>query len=598
MSTEDSSLKSTIELLHIIISASSKATTTSEFIQFSLDEICTFTGWPVGHCYLLSETDRSVLVPTNHWHLNEPSERFAKFKDVTMITPLSPGLGLPGRVFDSGKATWVVDANFDPNFPRNKIAKNLGIKAGFGMPILVEGKVVGVLEFFYEQALEPDESLLKLIDSITCQLGQLFHKQQMKESLNIRSREFAEMKQMEMILFAQNKILELVATGKPLYEVLSSLITSIEALCPGMLGSILFLDPSGKHLHKVCAPSLPSAYNNAIEGGAIGPTAGSCGTAAYFGKRVIVEDIEKDPLWKDYATFALQNGLRACWSQPILISDGRVVGTFAMYYKETRHPSEQELRILETAAHVAAVAVERDTMEQNWKATLLDLEKSNTELEQFVYIASHDLQEPLRVVAMNLQYLERLTKNKLSSDELKFIQFSVQSGVRMREMIQSLLLYTSIWRDNLQVKKINLNEMVQRALESLQVSVSQSGAKIQVGTLPSLAVDPILIVQLFQNLINNAIKYRSERVPEIDISAKETEKEWVISVRDNGIGIDPAYAEKIFVVFQRLHSDREKYPGTGIGLSICKKILERHGGRIWVESTLRKGATFFFALPK
>lgn len=224
------------------------------------------------------------------------------------------------------------------------------------------------------------------------------------------------------------------------------------------------------------------------------------------------------------------------------------------------------------------------------------LERSNKELEQFAYAASHDLQEPLRMVVSYLQLLERRYKGKLDSNADDFIHFAVDGANRMREMIKALLSYSRVGSHGKAFELVSMEKMMTEVLDNLNVAVSESHAAVTHGPLPDVLADAGQVTLLFQNLIANAIKFRREGPPQIHISAEQDADSWTFAVRDNGIGIEPEYMERIFDVFQRLHSPA-KYAGTGIGLAICKRIVERHKGRLWVESEPGVGSTFFIRLP-
>ncbi len=239
---------------------------------------------------------------------------------------------------------------------------------------------------------------------------------------------------------------------------------------------------------------------------------------------------------------------------------------------------------------------DRKLAEQEMQRMLKELARSNEELGQFAYVASHDLQEPLRMVASFTQLLARRYRGQLDDDADEFIRYAVDGVTRMQNLINDLLAYSRVGTRGNPMTAVDTNLVMSRALANLGTAIEESGATIHCGELPALHADMTQMDQLFQNLVGNAIKYRGEGTPEVRISAAPEGASWHFTVSDNGIGIDPAYAERIFVIFQRLHG-KEEYEGTGIGLAVCKKIVERHGGQIWVESQPGNGSTFHFTIP-
>jgi signal transduction histidine kinase len=283
---------------------------------------------------------------------------------------------------------------------------------------------------------------------------------------------------------------------------------------------------------------------------------------------------------------------------PVIIGGVRLLGQDAGFY-DTRMGAA--LYSLFCVSAFAAIVF--------WNARLLEradlrrlaieraLVRSNNDLEQFAYVASHDLQEPLRMVSNFTQLLGKRYRGKLDPDADEFIAFAVDGANRMHTLIQDLLEYSRVGRKGDRFAAVDTNESLAAAKANLEAAIRGSGARVTAETLPTVRGDRGQLIRLFQNLIDNAIKFRSRETPCIHVSASPPERGsgWVFSVRDNGIGIDPQYAERIFVIFQRLHT-RAEYPGTGIGLAICKKIVERHEGRIWLESELGKGSVFYFTL--
>jgi PAS domain S-box-containing protein len=240
---------------------------------------------------------------------------------------------------------------------------------------------------------------------------------------------------------------------------------------------------------------------------------------------------------------------------------------------------------------------DRKKAEEVLKVTATELARSNSELEQFAYVASHDLQEPLRAVGGCVQLLKRRYQSQIDSSADELIMHSVDGVTRMQGLISDLLLYSRVGTRGKPLEPTDCAVILKHTLDNLQVSIHESGTRVTSNALPTVNADATQLTQLLQNLIGNAIKYRDGRSPEIHLGVTCDENEWLFSVRDNGIGIEPQYYERVFKVFQRLHQRRE-YAGNGIGLAICKKIVERHGGRIWVDSKLGEGSTFYFTISK
>ena len=252
--------------------------------------------------------------------------------------------------------------------------------------------------------------------------------------------------------------------------------------------------------------------------------------------------------------------------------------------------TEQRLAEAELQRH-------RTHLEDLVRERTAELMRSNADLEEFAYVASHDLQEPLRMVTSYVQLLRQRYGGKLDHDADDFIGYATDGAGRMRQLIQDLLLYSRVGRRKETLKPVDCRLALDKALGNLSQAIEERGVRVTIGELPRVMADETQLIQLWQNLLSNAIKFSDTSQPEVQVEARQDDAEdWVFSVRDNGLGLDSRFARRIFRVFQRLHT-REEFPGTGIGLAVCKKIVDRHGGRIWVESVKREGATFHFTIP-
>lgn len=275
----------------------------------------------------------------------------------------------------------------------------------------------------------------------------------------------------------------------------------------------------------------------------------------------------------------------------ITCKDGSAIW-FEVIYSPIYEESGQVLVVQGSSRDITA----RKKSEMELAVRTAELASSNSDLQHFAYIASHDLQEPLRMVASFTELLARRYKGKLDKEADEFISFIVDGTYRMKQLINDLLKYSRVETQGKDFVLTDCGKVIESVLKNLSVAITENHAKIEVGSLPTIWGDEVQLVQLFQNLLANAIKFHGDKLPEIEVSARLQNGNWLFAVRDNGIGIDPQNFEKIFGIFQRLHG-RQNYPGTGIGLAVCKKIVERHGGLIWIESAPGKGSNFLFTLP-
>jgi len=280
--------------------------------------------------------------------------------------------------------------------------------------------------------------------------------------------------------------------------------------------------------------------------------------------------------------------------EPLEVLHGRKDGTLLWIYTQFALIKVKEKTLVQI---IMKDITERKKAEESLRAMMEDLKRSNTELEQFAYVASHDLQEPLRMVASFTQLLQQRYQDKLDQDANEFINFAVDGAIRMQGLINDLLIFSRVGTRGKPFKASDMNVILQDVLNNVVQLIKETDATITNDPLPVVIADDSQMIQLLQNLISNAIKFHGDEPPRIHVSGEVKANEWIFSVKDNGIGIDSKYFEKIFVIFQRLHK-KGVYGGTGIGLAVCKKIVQRHGGDIWIESELGKGSTFYFAIKK
>jgi PAS domain S-box-containing protein len=526
-------------LLQVVAVASNEAASVEEAIHTCLDAVCALTGWPLAHAYLADA--EGVLHPTGIWHVDGP-ERFRIFQASTASRPLAPGDGLVGRVLSGGEPYWV-EVGEDGRPLVRAGAAEAGIRAAIAFPIRVGARVAGALEFFSITPAPRDPALEAVMVSLGTQVGRVLERAQAEEALRLSEAKFA-----GIISISSDAIVSVDEAQRIIF-----FNQGAERTFGYPAGQVL-----GEPLETLIPEPFRADHADHVRG------FGHTGVAA---RRMG----ERGQIW----------GLRA---------NGEVF------------PADASISRLEVGGKRIYTAVLRDVTERVRAEEALarqaeELARSNAELEQFAYVASHDLQEPLRMVASYTQLLARRYRERLDDDALEFIGYAVEGVNRMQALIADLLAFSRVGSRGGRMELTDLNQVMARTLENLEAAIREASAEISVVPLPSLVVDPVQIGQLFQNLIGNAVKFRGEAPARVEVGAAREGSAWHFSVRDNGIGIEPEYAERIFVIFQRLHG-RTEYPGTGIGLAICKKIVERHGGRIWVEAAPGGGSLFHFTLPQ
>ena len=415
-------------------------------------------------------------------------------------------------------------------------------------------------------------------------------------SRNELNSEITERKRAESVMQAQLRILA-ASNARTLStdEVLRLVLDEIETQTNSRIGFYHFVEADNETI------SLQNWSTNTLRNMCTAEGKGSHYPVSQAGVWTDCVREQRPVIHNDYASLPHRKGLPAGHAPVIremvvpMLRDGRIVAIIGVGNKSSDY-DETDIAIASLLGDISWEIVERKQAEKHSHALMEELKRSNADLEQFAYAASHDLQEPLRVVAGFVGLLEKRYREKLDDNAREFIEYAVDGVKRMQILIKDLLAYSQVGTKGKTFEPTNCSVALEQAIYNLHKAVEESGAELTYDLLPTVSGDSSQLTRLFQNLIGNAIKYHGKDKPEIHISAQKKGTEWVFSVRDNGIGIGSQYFEKIFDVFRRLHTKKE-YDGTGIGLAVCKKIVERHGGKIWVESAPGKGSTFYFTVP-
>jgi PAS domain S-box-containing protein len=443
-----------------------------------------------------------------------------------------------GRVASGEDAKFITnDVTHDPRVHNHVWASSLGLVSFAGFRLLTsDGSPIGVLALFSKQAISPqDEHFLEDLGNTT---SQVLLEGAAKEALKKSEERFRTLiENIPQKMFAKDKNLVFISCNEN------------------------FLHELGKTREQIIGKTDFDFFPHDL-------------AAKYQAddKRIIETGVTEEIVERH-----IMDGKKV-WVQvikaPIRDDAGEVIGILGIFWDITEHKQAEE----------------------NAKLLMDDLKRSNTELEQFAHVASHDLQEPLRMVTSYTQLLAKRYRGKLGADADEYIAFAVEGTHRMQRLIDGLLEYSRMGKHGKPFAWVNLNDTIRHTLNNLEFTIEESNAIITVNNLPTVLADESQMLQLFQNLIGNAIKFRGVEAPRVHIDARKKDNHWLLSINDNGIGFESQFAERIFVIFQRLQNN-SKYPGAGIGLAIAKKIIKRHEGQIWAESELGKGTTFYFTLP-
>jgi PAS domain S-box-containing protein len=543
--TERKRAEDKITLARELAFAIAEAETVEEALQLALRKICEATGSALGQAWTVNAPSRQ-LECSDAWYAS--CDGLGPFRQISLERTFELGVGLPGRVWSAKEAAWIKDVRRDPNFSR-PFTREVGLGAGLAVPVLAQDTVVAVMEFFLLEPRERDEGLVDLVSAVAAQVGSLIRR-----------------KQSEAIRRASEERFRAVAASA------NDAIVSADGS-----GNIVYFNPSAERVFGYSASeSLGKPLTTLMPERFHDPHAEALKRFLATGEaRVIGKTVELAGRRKDGSEFPLELSL-STWKQ------GQDPFFTAILRDISEHVQAQR-KLAESAAEL-----ERRTRE---------LERSNADLAEFASVISHDLHEPLRMVSTYVELLAGEYEDQLDEEAREFIQFASDGANRMRALIKDLLACSRVGSSEDAPTSVDCSVAVQHASDALSGFIAEAKATVNVGDLPTVTANFTQISELFQNLVSNAIKFTAEgRRPRVEISAERDGAAWRFSVADDGIGIEPRYRDRVFGMFERLHG-RSAYDGTGAGLAICKKIVERHGGRIWVTSTPGKGSTFQFTIP-
>jgi PAS domain S-box-containing protein len=499
-----------------------------------IKQACSLMNAKIGEVWLKSRS-KPILYKISEWCSDERHSPFLSMHDINF----KMGEGLPGKVWQTGKKVQFDNIDANPLFSHRQLVESSGLHAGVGIPIFNDGDISGVLTLFSDVVEVDQELRLEILERLCPFIGLEIARKQSQRDLN-------------HFISKTPVIIGTLGEDGFFKQVNPSLITSSEYSADELLNKpfIEFLHPDDVE------PTLQE-YERMING--------QDDLSAFINRYITKSGMVKWTAW---------------YTSPIPGEEG-------LYFTFGNDITE----LIESRERL-------EELNENLKERNKELALMNDELEQFVYIASHDLQEPLRMITSFLSLLEKRLGDKMDDKSIQYINFAIDGAVRMRSLILDLLKYSRVGREVTLKEFVDLNALLQEVVKLNLPLLTEHNVNISIGNLPGVYGIKSALFQVFQNLIQNAVKYKKTDVtPRVAIEGEELETHWKFKVTDNGIGIDERYFEKIFIIFQRLHT-REEYSGTGIGLAICKKIVDFHKGKIWVESVVGDGSTFYFTIAK
>jgi signal transduction histidine kinase len=490
------------------------------------------------------------------------------------------------RVFTSGEPIVAENVAADPRIRRKKQLQ-YGFNSCALLPLAVRNEVRGIIHLASRQTGYFAEEKKDYLMAIARLMGIVIENNELLQS-SVQSA--AELKRANRELSALYMALAPIGAEIQIQELLAGMIERLQLATGADAALIRILDEEKTSFGCLAQYGFPSEYLDGLRRVSEGT---STQEVMVRGEPILSADLGSDP--RRSRKRQLQFGFNSCALLPLSVK-GEMKGVIQLASRTLGHFHEGKKEYLMAIARLVGIVLENNELLQSSMRAAEELKRSNKELEEFAYVASHDLQEPLRMVTGYSQLLAKRYGDRLDQKAKEYIGFAVDGAKRMQGLIEDLLTYSRVGSKGKVFAWTDCEVVLGKALAGLQIAIQECGATVTHDPLPTVMGDDFQLGQLFQNLLGNAIKYRNSKAPQVHVSCKKEIGKWVFSVNDNGIGIDPQYHERVFTIFQRLHT-KEQYPGSGIGLAICKKIVERHGGKIWIESELGKGSTFYFTLP-
>lgn len=534
------------------------------------------------HIYLLNEESQQLLMHIGSGKVGEQL-RIRKH-----AIPVGIEHSLVAKAARTRKIVLVDDVSQEPSFMPNPLLPDT--LSEIAVPLIVGDKVLGVLDVQDDESHRFDQLDVDMFRTFSghiataMQNAYLFaeQKETEKELLRYASR-----------LQSLNEIDKGILMSESPENIAKTAVLRLRAVIPYDLASISVFNPENNRSQIYAAveseahDSIIANYHtadiiNILEKAQGAPVYGSV-TGTFHSVLPITHSLQ-------------EQGVKSVLLYPLLYRE-KLIGAINLASFQPDMFSQNDVTIVDEIAAPLAIAIQQAHLYEEVQQHAKTLEARNKELEQFAYVASHDLQEPLRIIISYVQLLARKYQGQLDEDADLFIHYTTDAALRMKTLISDLLDYSRLGTRGKPFAPVDMNKVVEIVLRDLSLTIMENQATFTLDPLPTIIADDMQMGQLLQNLIGNAIKFRGSKPPHIHISVTTQGNHYLFSVADNGIGIDPQYTDRIFAIFQRLHTIDE-YPGTGIGLAVCKKIIERHNGQIWVESNLNEGTTMLFTIPK